>query len=230
MKVLKSLLVIALIAGFAFAIQPTATEAQDNGGTLSCQTYASYMSGWWNVGPGASIGWNGPFEPGIYVITVTPAEGVSATVRLVADPAGATTLAGPVAAPTTFVYHMPEIGSQPPGLGIYVNAASGGEVAAINISASCSAAGCDAMVPIPSQAVVGAFTQNSELYWAPGEVVSGNPYIEAGNTYYVAGQDETGMYRKVLISCQWVWVRAETVGPNYDDVWNGAPLPTTVVD
>jgi hypothetical protein len=86
------------------------------------------------------------------------------------------------------------------------------------------------MPEIPEQAVVGAFTQNSEIYWAPGELASGEPYVEAGSTYWVAGQDATGMYRKVLISCEWVWVRAETVGPNYDEVWNGAPLPTDVVE
>ena len=60
--------------------------------------------------------------------------------------------------------------------------------------------------------------------------MSNAPYVPAGNTYLVAGQDSTETYYKVLISCEWVWVRKDTVGPNYDEVWNGKPLPTTIVD
>ena len=83
---------------------------------------------------------------------------------------------------------------------------------------------------IPSQAVVGTFTQDSELYYEPGNLLEPFTVVEAGKSYWVAGQDESGMYRKVLIACTWVWVRAETVGPNFDEVWNGTPLPTTVVE
>jgi len=90
---------------------------------------------------------------------------------------------------------------------------------------------CGTTLPnIPEQAVSGTFLTTAEIYWAPGELVNPMTYIEAGKSYWVAGQDETGMYRKVLIACTWVWVRAETVGPNFDEVWNGTPLPTTVVE
>lgn len=87
---------------------------------------------------------------------------------------------------------------------------------------------CDAL--IPAQAVVGQFHENSELYWTPGAMIQPMQYIEAGKTYYVAGLDASGGYYKVLVSCDWVWVRASTVGPNYDEVWNGAPLPTEIVN
>lgn len=90
--------------------------------------------------------------------------------------------------------------------------------------------GCTEFVDLPEQAVVGHFNWNSELYWAPGYAISPMIYVEAGNTYYVAGQDESEQFYKVLISCEWVWVRKDTVGPNYDEVWNGAPLPTTIVE
>lgn len=83
---------------------------------------------------------------------------------------------------------------------------------------------------IPSQAVVGTFTQSAELYYEPGNLLEPFTIVEAGKSYWVAGQDESGMYRKVLIACTWVWVRAETVGPNFDEVWNGTPLPTTIVE
>ncbi len=90
--------------------------------------------------------------------------------------------------------------------------------------------GCDTLIAIPPQAVSGAFTQDAELYWAPGQLVNPLTTIAAGNTYLVAGQDATGMYRQVLLVCTWVWVRADTVGPNYDAIWNGTPLPTDVVE
>ncbi len=89
---------------------------------------------------------------------------------------------------------------------------------------------CGVLPNIPEQAVSGTFVQDAELYWEPGMLIEPYTVVEAGKTYLVAGQDESGMYRKVLIACTWVWVRAETIGPNYDEVWNGMPLPTTVVE
>jgi hypothetical protein len=231
MKIFRAVLLVTLLAGLAFTTQPTIhTEARADD-VISCQEYASLFSGWRPVFVGVPFGISGPFEPGIYTLTVTGAEGMNATVRLVADSLGLTTLDGPASIPVTFTYFMPDVGAQPPGLGLVVDAVSGNfEVAQLHVSIGCVAVGCAALVSIPSQAVVGAFTQNAEIYWAPGELAAGEPNIEAGNTYWVAGQDETGMYRKVLIACQWVWVRAETVGPNYDEVWNGTPLPTDVVE
>jgi hypothetical protein len=93
-----------------------------------------------------------------------------------------------------------------------------------------SSAGCDQFVDIPPQAVGGAFVANAPVYFAPQSDTPTGVMIEAGKTYLVAGQDATGQFRKVLISCTWVWVPADTVGPNYESPWNGAPLPTTVVN
>jgi hypothetical protein len=104
----------------------------------------------------------------------------------------------------------------------------------VNIHWSCSgvaAGGCDTTVNIPPQAVVGEFVTNASAYYEPGNLITSPPVtIEAGKTYWVAGQDATGMYRKVLLGCTWVWVEFNTVGPNFDDVWQGKPLPTTVVN
>jgi hypothetical protein len=224
-KILKPLLVVALLARIAFAVQPaTHTEAQD---VLLCQQYASSISGTVSAFTNQTAGAFGPFESAIYTFTFTEVEpGTGATVRLVADPSGAPTLAKPISVPGSMSFSMSgDPADQPPGLGYFFDSGNEGLV---NISVSCAFAGC--MPEIPEQAVVGAFTQNAEIYWEPGQLASSEPYVEAGSTYWVAGQDETGIYRKVLISCTWVWVRAETVGPNYDEVWNGAPLPTDVVE
>jgi hypothetical protein len=102
-----------------------------------------------------------------------------------------------------------------------------------NWTASCSSAppaGCDVLMKIPSTAVVGAFVANAPLYFEPGEFVQ--PYMEiaAGSTAWVLGTDKSGQYHKIIWVCDLVWVPAGTMGPNYDAVWNGAPLPTDVVE
>jgi hypothetical protein len=88
--------------------------------------------------------------------------------------------------------------------------------------------GC--MLPIPSTAVGGSFVQNAETYWKPGETVSPSVVIDAGNTAHVLGVDATGAYYKIIWGCQYLWVPVETMGPNFDDVWHGAPLPTDIVE
>jgi hypothetical protein len=91
-------------------------------------------------------------------------------------------------------------------------------------------AGCVSLVQIPAQAVGGQFVDNAAIYWAPGEMIDPPVVIEVGKTYLVAGQDATGLYRKILLSCDWVWVEAGKVGPNPQAPWNNAPLPITVVN
>ncbi len=89
--------------------------------------------------------------------------------------------------------------------------------------------GCDMLIAIPSTAVVGAFVADAEVYWAPGKLVEPDTTITAGNTAWVLGVDETGAYYKIVWVCQYLWVPVSTMGPNFDKVWNGTPLPTGVV-
>lgn len=90
-------------------------------------------------------------------------------------------------------------------------------------------AGCDVLLPIPATAVGGAFVANAPVYWAPGELTSPLVTIPAGNTARVIGQDDAGEFYKIIWVCDYVWVPKATMGPNYDNVWHGAPLPTGVV-
>jgi hypothetical protein len=239
MKTLRLLLVLSIALTLIAVVGPVQAPRGEDGversGTLSCHTYASEVSGTRNLfGPGISGGDYGPFAEGIYTFTLTPISG-SATFRIVADPAGTKTIAGPFTTPATVSITMGAPGSQPtPGMGIYFDSISPDvqkEGVTISVSVSCSAGGCDTQVDIPAQAVVGTFVANASAYYEPGQLITNPPVvIEAGKSYWVAGQDATGMYRKVLISCQWVWVLRDTVGPTYDDVWNGKPLPTDVVN
>lgn len=90
--------------------------------------------------------------------------------------------------------------------------------------------GCDTLVNLPATAVGGAFVADAPLYWAPGQLVIPPVQIPAGKTAWVLGVDASGNYRKVLWVCDFYWVPSETIGPNYDNVWQGTPLPTAVVE
>ncbi len=89
--------------------------------------------------------------------------------------------------------------------------------------------GCDALLPIPATAVGGTFVADAPVYWAPGELTNPLVTIKAGNSARVLGLDASGEYYKIIWGCNLLWVPKATLGPNYDAVWHGAPLPTGVV-
>lgn len=92
-----------------------------------------------------------------------------------------------------------------------------------------AAVGCQAMMDMPSTAVVGAFVAETRAYWTPGALIEPEVVFEAGKTAWVLGVDETGEYYKIVWGCSYLWVPVSSMGPNYDEVWNGTPLPTDVV-
>ncbi len=88
------------------------------------------------------------------------------------------------------------------------------------------AAGCDTLT-IPATAVGATITADTHVYWAPGE--ASEEVFPAGLTLRALGVNSTGAFTKVLFACGYYWVPTSVIGPNYDQVWNGAPLPTGVV-
>jgi len=84
-------------------------------------------------------------------------------------------------------------------------------------------------VYLPEGAVVGTFLTDTVAHWAPGKVTEPNIVFNAGKTAWVLGVDESGEFYKLAYLCDYLWVPVEAMGPNYDEVWNGTPLPTTVV-
>jgi hypothetical protein len=87
------------------------------------------------------------------------------------------------------------------------------------------------MVALPAQAVVGQFVKSTPIYFAPSaDAAHPSMVMEAGKTLWVLGVDASGGFFKVLLSGQPFWVPVDSMGPNYDDVWNGTPLPGTVVE
>jgi len=86
------------------------------------------------------------------------------------------------------------------------------------------------MIPLPPTAVVGAFVVSTPIYFAPRADAVTTIIMEAGKTVWVFGLDESGQYYKAAISGQYFWVPRHTLGPNYDEVWLGRPLPTITVE
>jgi hypothetical protein len=98
-----------------------------------------------------------------------------------------------------------------------------------NVQQQTPVAGCDAEINIPATAVGGLFTANAPLYWAPGKLVEPTMTISAGETALVIGPDASASYDEILWGCNLVWVPANTLAPNPDNVWHSTPLPTAVV-
>lgn len=80
---------------------------------------------------------------------------------------------------------------------------------------------------VPSGSVVGEAPLGAPAYYAPDNVAPGvvlNP-----GTYVVVGQDASETYYKIVLACQFLWVRKDTMQPSWQAPQNGTPLPTRVV-
>jgi hypothetical protein len=86
------------------------------------------------------------------------------------------------------------------------------------------------MVSLPATAVVGSFTQTTAGYHKPDFAATTEIVMEEGKTVWVYGVDVSGAFYKVLLSGVFFWVPVDTMGPNFDAVWNGTPLPTGIVE
>lgn len=97
-------------------------------------------------------------------------------------------------------------------------------------TASASGPGCDLLMPpVPANAAVGKFIDYAPTYWSPGQLTSPLVTLGAGKSALVLGTDESGAYYKIYWGCSILWVPVDSMGPNYDAVWQGWPLPTDVV-
>ena len=85
-------------------------------------------------------------------------------------------------------------------------------------------------VVIPSSGVVGAIVEDVALMYEPGVAAEPTITLPVGKTLWVLGVDASGQYYKVVWANTYAWLPVSAVGPNFDAVWNGTPLPTVVVD
>lgn len=80
---------------------------------------------------------------------------------------------------------------------------------------------------IPAGSVVGEAPLGAHIYYAPGAVTE---HILKPGTYIVVGQDASQTYYKIVLACQFIWVRKDTMQPSFLPPQNGAPLPTRIVE
>ncbi|MBN1565119.1 MAG: hypothetical protein JXA10_14845 [Anaerolineae bacterium] len=115
---------------------------------------------------------------------------------------------------------------------MYWQRGAGGGVSSYAFHAGCAEVvpGCDSGIYLPDTAVGGTITDNAAVFAFPDPTQITGTVLEVGKTFWMDGLDSTGMYRQVLVSCEWVWVEAAKTGPNYDEVWNGHPLPSHTVN
>lgn len=79
---------------------------------------------------------------------------------------------------------------------------------------------------IPNGAVQGRMVTSVRAFFAPNfQSETPDVVIPGGSTWYIVGASN-GFYQ-LFIACpgNLVWVPASSMIPNYDEVWNGAPLP-----
>ncbi|MEP7291547.1 MAG: hypothetical protein ABI835_07170 [Chloroflexota bacterium] len=87
-----------------------------------------------------------------------------------------------------------------------------------------ASAGCIAY----SGAVMGDMPFSTQAFYAPGKEASG-VVINPG-TYLVLGTDESGQFYQIILACETLWVPVGSMQPSFQPLWNGQPLPTTVVE
>jgi hypothetical protein len=85
-------------------------------------------------------------------------------------------------------------------------------------------------VYMTNQAVVGQVTTTTPTYFAPHLDAATDTVLEAGSTWWVSGVDASGAFYKTSVACSEVWVPVSAMGPNFDEVWQGTPLPTTMIN
>lgn len=213
-KVFVFLVVCAMLFGSVAAWQVPVASAQSDGCRVELNSYHPniYVPAYGSVFVSVSAGET-------FTITVEVLEGAGThELRMNGVVVGGPK---PLAEPVTYTF--------PADGDYFVEHVLTGE-AVTNITWTCGApvAGCDVLMNIPDTAVGGSFVADAATYWKPGEMA--DTVIAAGNTARVLGVDATREYYKIIWVCDYLWVPVTTMGPNYDAVWNGAPLPTGVIE
>jgi hypothetical protein len=117
---------------------------------------------------------------------------------------------------------------------VHVSYAGNGFSEQIAYSSSGSCAGLPSYgstgpVAIPPTAVVGKFVKTTPVYSDPVPGSEINVTMAVGKSAWVYGVDPTGQFYRVMLGGALFWVPVDTMGPNYDEVWQGRPLPGRAV-
>ncbi|NDJ77705.1 MAG: hypothetical protein GYB65_15745 [Chloroflexi bacterium] len=88
--------------------------------------------------------------------------------------------------------------------------------------------GCDDFIT-EGDTVGAVLLADTIAYWAPGEITAPRVTLNGGDSVRVRGVNDDGTYYQIVYACELLWVPAGTLGPNFDAVWQGTPLPGTVL-
>jgi len=125
--------------------------------------------------------------------------------------------------PITFTL-ISEAGNELPEQLVYTTTGNCPGLPTYGETPAASSAACG--LALPSGSVVGEAPNGAQVYYAPGQIT--NITLKPG-TYTVVGQDASETYYKIILACQYVWVRKDAMQPSYQAPQNGAPLPTNIV-
>ena len=93
-----------------------------------------------------------------------------------------------------------------------------------------SVPGCDLSMQLTNDAAVGTFVADTTVLWGPDANAMTTLTMPAGKTAWVLGVDDSGQFYKFAWSCSYLWAPVSMLGPNFDAVWDGTPLPISVVE
>lgn len=236
MKLVRLVLVAAvLLGGIVVVGHQTPAQAQEPEPTLrTCADLNDPMhDGYYGVGnTSAYDSWSFKAGDTIRLIGQTPSQYPTGTIALIINTAYARTTAFPGEITYTFASDTDLISG---GAGSIPLGWETTEYFDITWDVSCSPGvaggpGCDVMQNLPSDAAVGTFVANTNALWAPDANATTDVTVSAGSTFWVLGKDKTGEFYQFVLACSYLWAPVDKLAPNFDDIWQGAPLPTTVVN
>jgi len=179
--------------------------------TFSADSVATYE---WRGDPGWTITWNVSCTSPTPPPSDTPEPSVTPEPSITPEPSATPE---PSITPEPSVTPLSSV-TPPPVPGVLPNSSSAGSKPA-----------CTDLIDFPVGAVVGKFVRTTPAYYAPSLSSVTGIELEVGKTLWVLGIDSTGQFYKVVLSCSLLWVPIDSMGPNTDNFWQGAPLPTNII-
>lgn len=96
-----------------------------------------------------------------------------------------------------------------------------------DLGTNCSAPQTDCPYPLPAGAVQARVLFSTPAYYAPSFDAEISPamILPVGESWWVIGAQDGFYHLFITCAARYVWVPAESLGANFDIVWNGRALP-----
>ncbi|MFN8530421.1 MAG: hypothetical protein U0670_17605 [Anaerolineae bacterium] len=96
-----------------------------------------------------------------------------------------------------------------------------------DLGTNCSSPATDCPYPLPAGAVQARVLFSTPAYYAPSLDAQMSPamILPVGESWWVIGAQDGFYHLFITCAARYIWVPAESLGANFDIVWNGAALP-----